>query len=159
MSLPMCLSTCTLFQPNKYFSCFATFHLFLGIHFCPADGPGPCHCPGLVVRIQLSLLQPDFSLWLGNGNPASSHCRPRPSEIITNKPQGTLQSSVSQYLSRQQEGEVSIWSFPVGSAINVKPYYPQDQAQLDPEPMRTEVENILINKATHPTAETAGVQR
>ena len=42
---------CILFSPNKYFSCFTTFHLYVEIHFYTA-----CHCKlvpgGLVARIQ-----------------------------------------------------------------------------------------------------------
>ena len=58
LSPPMCLPTRTLFPPNKHFTCFTTFHLYVEIHFFKADGPGPCHWPlvpgGLVARIQHS---------------------------------------------------------------------------------------------------------
>ena len=39
------LSTCTLFSPNKHFTCFTTFHLFVGIHFTKLTGHRPCHWP------------------------------------------------------------------------------------------------------------------
>ena len=51
---------CTLFPPNKHFTCFTTFCLYVEIHFFIAEGPGPCHWPlvvpggGLVVRIWCS---------------------------------------------------------------------------------------------------------
>ena len=58
LSLPVCLSTHTLFPSNKHFMCFTTFHLYVEIHFYTADGPGPCHWPlvpgGLVAKIQCS---------------------------------------------------------------------------------------------------------
>ena len=42
---------CILFSPNKFFTCFTTFHLYVEIHFYTA-----CHCKlvpgGLVARIQ-----------------------------------------------------------------------------------------------------------
>ena len=43
LSLPVCLSICTLFAPNKHFTCFTTFLLYMEIHFRTAEGPGPCH--------------------------------------------------------------------------------------------------------------------
>ena len=58
LSPPLCLCTCTLFPPNKHLTCFTTFCLYVEIHFCTAEGPGPCHRPlvpsGLVARIQCS---------------------------------------------------------------------------------------------------------
>ena len=58
LSPPMCLSTRTLFPPNKHFTHFTTFHLYVEIHFYTADGPGPCHWSlvpcGLVAKIQHS---------------------------------------------------------------------------------------------------------
>ena len=49
---------CTHFPPNKHFSCFTTFCLYVEIHFFIADRPGPCHWPlvpgGLVARIPRS---------------------------------------------------------------------------------------------------------
>ena len=58
LSLPVCLSTCTLFPPNKHFTFFTTFYLFVDIYFYKAAGPWPCHWPlvpgGLVARIQHS---------------------------------------------------------------------------------------------------------
>ena len=58
LSPPLCLCTGTLFPPNKHFTRFTTFCLYVEIHFCTADGPGPCHRPlvpgGLVARIQCS---------------------------------------------------------------------------------------------------------
>ena len=42
---------CILFSPNKFFTCFTTFHFYVEIHFYTA-----CHCKlvpgGLVARIQ-----------------------------------------------------------------------------------------------------------
>ena len=37
------LFTHTLFPPNKHFTCFTTFHLYVEIHFYKAIRPGPCH--------------------------------------------------------------------------------------------------------------------
>ena len=58
LSPPVCLSTHTLFPPNKHFTCFTTFCLFVGIHFYKADRPGALSLAtgprGLVARIQLS---------------------------------------------------------------------------------------------------------
>ena len=46
------------FPPNKYFTCFTSFRLYVEIHVYTADGPGPCHWPlvpgGLVAGIQRS---------------------------------------------------------------------------------------------------------
>ena len=44
-SLPVCLSTHTLFPSNKHFTCFNTFPIFVGTLFCKARRPGPCHWP------------------------------------------------------------------------------------------------------------------
>ena len=71
LSLHVCLSTRTIFPPNKHFTCFTTFHLFVGIYFYKADGPGPCLWPLALV------------VWPGNQNPASSHCRSRLPKIRT----------------------------------------------------------------------------
>ena len=58
LSPPMCLSTRTLSPPNEYFTCFITFHPFVGIHFYKADRPGVLSLAtvpgGLVARIQHS---------------------------------------------------------------------------------------------------------
>ena len=53
LSLPLCLSTCTvLFSSNKYLVVFTTLHLFMGILFCKAEGSGPLLVnTGLVARI------------------------------------------------------------------------------------------------------------
>ena len=55
---PCCLSTWTLFPPNKHFTCFTMFCLYVEIHFYTADVTGPRHWPlvpgGLVARIQCS---------------------------------------------------------------------------------------------------------
>ena len=78
---------CALFLPNKRFTCFTTFHLYVEIHFHTADTRGPCRwilVPGArVARIQLthhcSLISVSLS---GNRNPASGCCRPP--EITSN---------------------------------------------------------------------------
>ena len=61
LSEPTRVSThtyCTLFPPNKHFTGFTTFRLYVEIHFFTADGPGPCHWSlvpgGLVAGIQCS---------------------------------------------------------------------------------------------------------
>ena len=43
LNLPVCLSTCTLFSPNKHFTCLTILCLYVEIHFYTADGPGPHH--------------------------------------------------------------------------------------------------------------------
>ena len=82
LSPPICLSTRTLFPPNKHYTCFTALCLSVEIHFYPADGPGSCHWP-LVYWLGFSALT--AVAWLQslarNRNPTSSHCRPRPSEI------------------------------------------------------------------------------
>lgn len=54
----VCLSTRTLFLPNKHFFLFYYFHLFAGIHFYKANGPGALSLAtvpgGLAARIQRS---------------------------------------------------------------------------------------------------------
>ena len=72
---------CTLFLPNKHFTCFTTFHLYVEIHFHTADTRGPCHWilvpGGQVARIQHPHYSRMISVSLaGNRNPASSCCRP-----------------------------------------------------------------------------------
>ena len=63
----LCAYSCTLFLLIRHFTCFASFCVYVEIHFCTADGPGPCHWPlvpgGLVARTQHSLSRPDFNLW------------------------------------------------------------------------------------------------
>ena len=58
LSPPARLSTRTLSPPNKHFTCFTTFRLYVEIHFYTVDGPGPRHRPlvpgGLGARIQRS---------------------------------------------------------------------------------------------------------
>ena len=90
LSPRMCLPTRTLFPPNKHFTCFATFHFCVGIHFYKAGGPVPHHWPlALLVwwlvfsALGLTLVSgvPGFRLWYQN--PASMHCRPRPTKLRT----------------------------------------------------------------------------
>ena len=58
LSPPVCLSTRNPFPPNKHFTCFTTFHLYMEIRLYTADGPGLCNWPlvpcGLVTRTQRS---------------------------------------------------------------------------------------------------------
>ena len=63
LSPPVCLSTRTLFPPNKHFTCFTTFHLYVEIHFYTADGPGACHWP----LIPSGLVQGSPSPWARTG--------------------------------------------------------------------------------------------
>ena len=76
---------CTIFPPNKHFTCFTIFRLYVEIHFFIVDGPGPCHWSLVPVvwwlgfRALTATARP-HSL-VGNRNPASSLCRPRPPEI------------------------------------------------------------------------------
>lgn len=78
---------CALFLPNKRFTCFTTFHLYVEIHFHTADTRGPCRwilVPGArVARIQLTHHCSLISVSLSeNRNPASGCCRPP--EITSN---------------------------------------------------------------------------
>ena len=59
LSPPVCAYSHVLFfPPNKHFTCFTTFRLFVEIYFYKADGPELCHWPlvpgGLMARIQRS---------------------------------------------------------------------------------------------------------
>ena len=82
LSPPMCLSTRTCFPPNKHFTCFTTFCLYVEIHFYRADGPGPC-CWPLVYWLGFSALtaMAQIPSLARNRNPASSCCRLRPPKI------------------------------------------------------------------------------
>ena len=90
LSPHMCLPTRTLFPPNKHFTCFPTFHFCMGIHFYKAGGPVPHHWPlALLVwwlvfsALGLTLVSgvSGFRLWYQN--PASRHCRLRPTKPRT----------------------------------------------------------------------------
>ena len=113
-SAHVCLFTCTLFPPNKHFTCFATFLLFVEILFYKASGPGPCHRPlALVVSwLGFSTLTPrsDFNFWpgtkillqaaAGRGHPRSARqrkwillehlCTPKWVELLTCSRWGNL---------------------------------------------------------------------
>ena len=88
MTLPlsphMCPPTRTLFPHNKHFTYFTTCHFFLcGNSFLRSQWSCASSLAtdpaGLVASVQCSW--PDFSLWYQN--PASRHCRPRPTKLRT----------------------------------------------------------------------------
>ena len=72
---------CALFLPNKRFTYFTTFHLYVEIHFHTADTRGPC-CWILVPGGQVARIQRTHHCSLtsvslaGNRNPASGCWRP-----------------------------------------------------------------------------------
>ena len=62
LSPPVCLSTCTLFPPNKHF--VSLLSAFMGIHFCKAVWARALSlATGLVVRIQCSHCCGLTSVW------------------------------------------------------------------------------------------------
>ena len=91
LSPPVCLSTRTLFPPNKHFTCFTTFRLCENslLHSWWARAlslvPGPWSL--LVWWLGFSTLAAAARTQsqAGNRNPASSHCRLRPPEISTSQ--------------------------------------------------------------------------
>ena len=85
LSSPVCLATHTLlfFFLLINTSLVSLLSVFVGILFCKAEGPGPCHWPlvwWLGFGALTAMTQPQSLA--RNWNPASSCCRPRPLEII-----------------------------------------------------------------------------
>ena len=50
------------FPPDKYFTCFISFHLHVEIHF-GSDGQGPCHWPLVPRGLAFLPPQPNLNLW------------------------------------------------------------------------------------------------
>ena len=89
LSPPVCLSTCTLFPPNKCFTWFTTFHFFVEIHFLQSHmGQGLVTCCWSLVVWWLEFSSLTAPAWLqslaGNWKPAANHCRRRPPVISIN---------------------------------------------------------------------------
>ena len=116
MTLPlsphMCPPARTLFPRNKHFTYFTTSHFFcVGIHFYKASGPVPHHWPLTLLvwwlvfsALGLTLVSgvPDFRLWYQN--PASRHCRPRPTKLRT--------AVVFQEVKKKESGSLLVHGFP-----------------------------------------------
>ena len=65
------------FPPDKYFTCFISFHLHVEIHF-GSDGQGPCHWPLVPRGLAFLLPQPNLNLWPESKVPlqaAAGRCR------------------------------------------------------------------------------------
>ena len=85
----MSIATCTLFPPNKRWTCLTTFRLFVETHFYPGDKLGPRHCPlvpgSLVARIRRSPGHCPASVSGWNRNPEVT---PAPHKLLSRHPQG-----------------------------------------------------------------------
>ena len=82
LSLPVCLSTCTLFPLNELL--LLLLSISMEIHFYTAEGPRPCHWLGFGALPAVTWPQ----ALVGNRNPATICCRLRLPEIIATRPWG-----------------------------------------------------------------------
>ena len=82
LSLPVCLSTCTLFPLNELL--LSLLSVSMEINFYTAEEPRPCHWLGFGALPAVTWPQ---SL-VGNRNPATVCCRVRLPEIIATRPWG-----------------------------------------------------------------------
>ena len=80
---PVCLSICTLFPPNKHFTCFITFRLHGNSFSAMSKATALSLTIGLVARIRCSHCCNVASISGWELKPHLSSCRLRPPKIIT----------------------------------------------------------------------------